>query len=153
MSDLFKTSILNATKIPLSQLKNEKNAMQFKYTIIYVDDVQKSLAFYTNAFGFKTHFLHESGDYGELDTGATTLSFSSRRLMAELGKNTSRANAASPAFEIAFTTHDVAAAVQRAVAAGAKLLQKPEQMPWGQTVAYVSELNDILVEICTPVGG
>jgi len=39
------------------------------------------------------------------------------------------------------------------VAAGARLVQAPEQMPWGQTVAYVADINDVLVELCTPVGG
>jgi uncharacterized glyoxalase superfamily protein PhnB len=45
----------------------------------------------------------------------------------------------------------VQAAVQKALAAGARLVQAPEQMPWGQTVAYVADLNDALVELCTPV--
>ncbi|MFO0110274.1 MAG: VOC family protein, partial [Alphaproteobacteria bacterium] len=31
-------------------------------------------------------------------------------------------------------------------------LKKPEQKPWGQTVAYVRDLNGFLVEICSPVG-
>ena len=74
-------------------------------------------------------FVHEAGDFGELDTGATALAFSSLRLMAELGKNPQCASADAPSFEIAFTTADVAAAVQRAVDAGARLVQAPEQMP------------------------
>ena len=47
--------------------------MQFGYTIIYVPDVAASLAFFERAFGFSPRFLHGSGTYGELDTGATTL--------------------------------------------------------------------------------
>jgi len=58
--------------------------MKFKYTILYVKSVSKTLKFYENAFGFKTKFLHEAGDYGELDTGETTLSFSSLKLMSNL---------------------------------------------------------------------
>ncbi len=81
----------------------------------------------------------------------TALAFSSLRLMAELGKNPQRASADAPSFEIAFTTADVAAAVQRAVDAGARLVQAPQQMPWGQTVAYVADINGALVELCTPV--
>ena len=45
----------------------------------------------------------------------------------------------------------VPAAVERAVAAGARLVQGAEQMPWGQTVAYVADINDALVELCTPM--
>ncbi len=127
--------------------------MQLAYTILYVDSVATSLAFYEQAFGLRTRFLHESGDYGEMDTGSTTLSFSSRALMTQLGKHPSRADAQAPCFEIAFTTADVSAAVAKAVAAGAELIQPPQDMPWGQTVAYVADRDGCLVELCTPVGG
>lgn len=126
--------------------------MKFGYTILYVEDVPQTIAFYEAAFGLKRRFVHEAGDFGELDTGATALAFSSLRLMAELGKNPQRASASAPSFEIAFTTADVAGAVERAVAAGARLVQAPEEMPWGQTVAYVADINEALVELCTPVG-
>lgn len=126
--------------------------MQFGYTILYVEDVPKTIAFYEAAFGLQRRFVHETGDFGELETGATALAFSSLRLMTELGKNPQRASAQAPSFEIALTTADVPAAVQRAVAAGARLVQAPEQMPWGQTVAYVADINDALVELCTPMG-
>ena len=127
--------------------------MKFGYTILYVDNVQRSLDFYAKAFGLPIKFLHESGGYGELDTGATALAFSSRQLMTELNKNPQSANPKSPCFEIALTTDDVPAAVTRAVAAGAVLVQEPHDMPWGQTLAYVADLDGFLVEICTPMGG
>jgi len=125
--------------------------MDFGYTIIYVEDVAATLDFYEAAFGLKRRFLHEGGDYAELQTGGTTLAFSSLQLMTRLGKNPQRAAAGAPCFEIAFTTPDVPAAVSQAVAAGARQVQAPEQMPWGQTVAYVADLNDVLVELCTPM--
>ncbi|XAH21070.1 VOC family protein [Xylophilus sp. GW821-FHT01B05] len=125
--------------------------MQFGYTILYVEDVPATIAFYEAAFGLKRRFVHEGGDYGELDTGATTLAFSSLRLITQLGKNPQRASAEAPCFEIALVTDDVPAAIARAVAAGAALRHAPEQMPWGQTVAYVADLNGFLVELCTPV--
>ena len=51
--------------------------MNFAYTLVYVADVAASLAFFERAFGLPTRFLHESGAYGEVDTGAgsTTLAF------------------------------------------------------------------------------
>ncbi len=54
--------------------------MQLGYTIVYVPDVEASLAFFETAFGLSRRFLHESGTYGELDTGATTLSFAAQAL-------------------------------------------------------------------------
>ena len=127
--------------------------MKLGYTILYVANVKTTLDFYQKAFGLATRFLHESGSYGELETGATALAFSSRQLMTQLKKNPAAADPHSPCFEIALVTQDVPAAVARATAAGAQLIQQPEQMPWGQTVAYVADLDGFLVEICTPVGG
>ena len=51
--------------------------VQFGYCIIYVPDVAQSLAFFEKSFGLKRRFLHEGGDYGELDTGATVLAMAS----------------------------------------------------------------------------
>lgn len=129
--------------------------MQFRYTILYVPDVRQTLAFYEKAFACETAFLHEEGDYGELATGTTKLAFSSIDLMTKLGK--SPANTADkkalkqPVFEIAFETDDVADALEAALQAGCSLVQDVEAMPWGQTVAYVTDLNGFLVELCSPV--
>lgn len=125
--------------------------MKFKYTILYVEDVEKTLEFYKNAFGFKRSMLHESGDYGELDTGSTTLSFSSIKLMKTLGKDIGKADANKPVFEIAFETENVAQSLQQALDAGATLIQAARDEPWGQTTSYVADHNGILIEICSPV--
>jgi len=95
--------------------------------------------------------LHESEEYGELDTGSTTLSFSSLKLMKELGKHPTRPNFKAPTFEIAFETDNVKKALLKALEAGASLVQDATDMPWGQTIAYVTDNNGFLVEICTPV--
>lgn len=49
--------------------------MEFGYTIVYVSSVADALSFYRDAFGFEIRFLHDSGDYGELNTGETVLAF------------------------------------------------------------------------------
>jgi catechol 2,3-dioxygenase-like lactoylglutathione lyase family enzyme len=126
--------------------------MKFGYTILYVDDVAATLAFYGKAFGLPTRFLHDSGGYGELETGATALAFASRAMLRELGKTPQPPALDQPASEIALVTDDVAAAAGRAVAAGATLVQSPEAMPWGQTIAYVGDINGFLVELCTAMG-
>jgi lactoylglutathione lyase len=125
--------------------------MQLAYTILYVDDVPASLAFYERAFGLARRFLHDSGDYAELDTGGTTLSLSARRLLRQMGKHPAAPVPGAPSFEIAFSTGDVAAAYARALDAGARAVQPPQAMPWGQTVAYVEDPEGFLVELCTPM--
>ncbi len=125
--------------------------MIFRYTILYVHNVETTLAFFGAAFGFKTAFLHESKDYGELDTGETKLAFSSIALMQQLGKSPATKPVTNPAFEVAFETDDVAGALDKALNAGAELVQEVQEMPWGQTTAYVRLPEGVLIEICTAV--
>jgi len=133
-----------------------KEIMKFAYTIIYVPDVAASLDFYTRAFGFERGFFHESGMYGELQTGETTLSFASHA-MGEMnfpaGHVAAHSSARPLGMEVGFVTPDVAAAHARALAAGATELSAPEEKPWGQTVSYVRCPDGSLVELCSPMGG
>lgn len=131
--------------------------MNFAYTLVYVTDVAASLAFFERAFGLPTRFLHESGAYGEVDTGAggTTLAFVDHATARDSVQHDYVAADASPqplGMEIGFTVADVPAAFERAVAAGARPLAAPLTKPWGQTVAYVRCPDGTLVELCTAMG-
>lgn len=125
--------------------------MRLGYVIFYVENVKETLAFYEAVFGLKVKFLHESGDFGELETGTTSLAFSSVQLMQTLGKNPSQPIPTAPSHEIAFVTDDVAATLDKAIALGGTLVQLPEKMSWGQTTAYFTDQNGFLVEICTEI--
>lgn len=130
--------------------------MKFGYTIAYVPDVAQSLQFFAQAFGFATRFLHDSGTYGELDTGTTILAFASHELAASnlaQGHVAASESAKPLGMELGFVTDDVAAAHARAVAAGAAELSAPVTKPWGQVVSYVRCTDGLLVELCSPVGG
>lgn len=129
--------------------------MKFGYTIVYVPSVTQALAFYKAAFGFETRFLHESGEYGELETGETALAFASHA-MGEMnldGKyHPADPNASPLGVELAFVTDDVAAAYAKAIAAGAVAIKAPVEKPWGQTVAYLRASDGSLIELCSPMG-
>ena len=130
--------------------------MKFGYTIIYVPDVSASLEFFERAFGFARRFLHESGTYGELETGETTLAFAAHRLGEMNFPSGHVAAHESPqplGMEVAFVTPDVEAAHKKALSAGATELSEPKAKPWGQVVSYVRCPDGTLVELCTPVGG
>jgi len=130
--------------------------MKLGYTIVYVPDVAASLAFFESAFGLPRRFLHESGTYGELDTGATTLAFAAHALGDHnfAGGHVRASESARPlGMEIALVTDDVATAHGRAIAHGATELAAPASKPWGQVVSYVRAPDGTLVELCTPVGG
>jgi len=126
--------------------------MKFGYTIIYSNDVEKSIEFFENAFGFKRRFIHESG-YGELDTGDTTLAFASHDLgSSNLPNGYIKTDSDKPlGIEIALVTESVEEAFKKAIEAGAKEIMKPLSKPWGQIVAYVRCPDGTLVEICSPV--
>jgi ribosomal protein S18 acetylase RimI-like enzyme/catechol 2,3-dioxygenase-like lactoylglutathione lyase family enzyme len=129
--------------------------MKLGYTILYVPDVAASLAFFERAFGLPRRFLHESGTYGELDTGATTLAFAAHGLgdLNFPGGHVQADRSPQPlGMEIGLVTDDVPAAHARALQAGAAELSAPVAKPWGQVVSYVRCPDGCLVELCTPVG-
>jgi catechol 2,3-dioxygenase-like lactoylglutathione lyase family enzyme len=130
--------------------------MRFGYTILYVRDVAATLDLYERAFGQSRRFLHESGDYAELETGETTLAFAAHGLAASNlpGGLPTRAPGDPPgSFEICFVTDDVEGAFERALGAGAQSVSAPQTKPWGQRVAYLRDGDGNLVEIASPVGG
>jgi lactoylglutathione lyase len=128
--------------------------MRFGYTILYVDDVARAIGFYERAFGLVRRFVSDDATYGEMETGETTLSFARHSMVEGFIPGGYRHNdpAEPPAgVEIGFVADDVAAAWDAALAAGASAVAPPMTKPWGQTVAYVRDLDGMLVEICTPV--
>lgn len=127
--------------------------MKFGYTILYVEDVPQTLAFYKKAFGIEQKFLHESNMYGELATGETTLAFASNE-MASMNGFSIRKNSPDEmpvGAEIAFVTDNVQTAYSTAIEAGAIECSAPQEKPWGQIVSYVRDNNGFLVEICSPI--
>ena len=129
--------------------------MRFGWAIVYVPDVAEAVGFYERAFGLSRRFVHESGAFAEMETGETRLAFAADATAGELVPGGFRRNSLDdlPAgIEIALVTDDVAAAYDRAVAAGSVAVAPPARKPWGQTVSYVRDLNGVLVEIATEVG-
>ncbi|MGH2716121.1 MAG: VOC family protein [Thermoleophilaceae bacterium] len=129
--------------------------MRFGYTILYVRDVAASVAMYERAFGQRRRFVHESGEYAELETGTTTLALASHSLAEANLPGAFRppeGEAAASAFEVCFVTEDVAGAYDRAVREGAEAVTSPATKPWGQDVAYVRDLDGNLIELASPTG-
>ncbi|WP_347052673.1 VOC family protein [Flavobacterium olei] len=130
--------------------------IKFGYTILYVEDVEESISFYENAFGFSRKFVSPDNDYGELITGETTLSFASKNLAQQNFKDgfiESSLEDKPFAIEIGFVTDNVPEVLQKATTFGAVIVLEPEEKPWGQIVAYVRDLNGFLIEICTEMKG
>jgi catechol 2,3-dioxygenase-like lactoylglutathione lyase family enzyme len=131
--------------------------MQLGYVILYVADVESSVRFYERAFGLSRRFVSPEGDYGELDTGGTTLAMAAATLAASNlasagGYAELDATAPPPGVSLTLVTADVPAALRLALEAGATPYVDTHDMPWGQTVAYVRDPDGVLVELATPMG-
>jgi uncharacterized glyoxalase superfamily protein PhnB len=128
--------------------------LKLGYTILYVAAVIDTIAFYETAFGLDRGMVTESGEYGELKTGATTLAFAAHsfvKTLTAVGFEEASLDKVAPPLELGFVTEDVEAAYAKAIAAGAVEVKKPERKPWGQLVGYVRDNNGFLIEICSPV--
>jgi lactoylglutathione lyase len=127
--------------------------MKFGYTIIYVENVVKTVEFYERCFGLERRFITQEEDYGEINTGETTLSFSLYALIStmipEFYPNSPQKIPAG--VEITLITDDVESAYQKALDNGATPYLSPVSKPWGQVVAYVRDLNGFLVCLGTHI--
>ena len=127
--------------------------MKLGYTIIYVADVGQTVAFYTAAFGLNCRFQTPECDYAEMETGGATLSFARDDLAQSHGFSyaPNRPDLPAAGIEICLICDDVQAAFDRAIAAGGLVAASPKTKPWGQTVAYLRDVNGVLVELATPM--
>ena len=121
------------------------------FCLFYTADVPATIEFYERAFAMERKFIADGGTFGEL-AGAVSLCFADAKLAAEhVGEVAApRPDGPPAAVEIGLIFDDVEAAYARAVAAGATPHRPPSKKPWGQTVAYVRDLDGVLVELCTP---
>ncbi|MCB8877896.1 VOC family protein [Acidisoma silvae] len=120
------------------------------YVVVYVPDVRKTIEFYVGAFGLEQRFISDDEAYGELETGATALGFVGEALISSGNKvfRPNRDDENPIGAKVAFVVEDVEAAYRKAIDGGASGYEEPEQKPWGQTVAYVRDLNGFIVELC-----
>lgn len=129
--------------------------LRLGYTAFYVPDVRRTVDFYTAAFGLQMRYMHPSGEYAGMETGQTLLAFSGEalvrsNLLGEMNYHRNRPDGEPAGAQPAFIVDDLTAAIGKAVAADAVLVTKPEAKPWGQTLAFLRDVNGVLVELCTP---
>lgn len=139
--------------------------MELAATVIYVDDVPPVLEFYRAAFGLEARFVdldvqlpdrpaQGRYQYAVLATEGGSLQFGSHDLGTLLMPAYARPAGGRPSgVEIFFYAGDVAAAYDRARAAGAEPVAGPRVMPWGQTVAYVRGVEGTFIGIGSALPG
>lgn len=128
--------------------------MKYGYTIIYVANVKETIDFYEKAFGFQQKFVTPENDYGELNSGETTIAFASIKLGNTNFKNgfkTMDENGKPFGVEMAFVTENIESDFKKALEMGATEFEPLTEKPWGQKVGYLRDNNGFLIEICTPI--
>ena len=123
------------------------------YLVLIVDDLDRSLRFYTGMLGLPLG--HRSGPFAQLDTGATRIALYQRHAMAEtLNIGPLRPpEPDAPAFELGFKVDDVDGAYAEITSAGAEPVTPPAERPWGQRTAYVRDPDGHLVELVADRSG
>ena len=128
--------------------------MKYAYTILYVENVEKTITFYEKAFGFQKKFISPESDYGELISGETTIAFASNALgnsNFRKGFKKLSLNEKPNGIEMAFITENIEIDFKKAIDEGAIQYEPIVQKPWGQKVGYLRDINGFLIEICTPI--
>ena len=128
--------------------------MKYAYTILYVENVEKTISFYEKAFGFQKKFITPDAEYGELISGETTIAFALNSLgnsNFKKGFKTLSLNEKPVGVEMAFTTESIETDFKKAIKAGAIEYESVKQKPWGQKVGYLRDINGFLIEVCTPI--
>ncbi|KAL7090389.1 hypothetical protein ACP275_12G038100 [Erythranthe tilingii] len=124
---------------------------KYAYTVVYVTDVAKSVAFYAKAFGYHVRRLDDSRRWGELESGQTTIAFTPAKQHETedlTGKvQIPHSDHQRNSVEVCFDYSDVDAAYKRAVENGAVGVSEPEDKEWGQKVGYVRDIDGIVVRM------
>ena len=107
--------------------------MRFAAAVVFVDDVDATMAFYERAVGFTRKFYDPQYGFGEMDTGSATLAFGSHACADLVTRGAYERLAAGASIEIAFTMDEVEPVFRKAVEEGAEAVTEPWSPPWGGT--------------------
>ena len=118
--------------------------MKYAYTILYVNDVLKTVEFYEKCFGFKRKFITPEKDYGELVSGETTIAFASIILgESNLKRGFEKSSPSAKPFgiELIFTTENIEVDFKKAIDNGALVYENVQEKPWKQHIGYLKDNN------------
>jgi catechol 2,3-dioxygenase-like lactoylglutathione lyase family enzyme len=119
--------------------------------ILFVEDVQRSKAFYHGVLGLNVQFEHDESVGFELE-GVAFIALQVDRAGVQLqGEPTATAGAGATAFLTSFTD-DVDALHADLVGRGVPFFQEPTDQPWGMRTAYFKDPDGHVWEIAQAIG-
>jgi len=117
------------------------------YVILYVDDLDRSVAFYRDLLGLPFKFAQAG--YAEFATEGTRFALYERARLPELIGRT--AAGGDPAVEILFLVPDVDAEAERLRQAGAEVLSGPVDRAWGHRTLHLLDPDAHVVELAQEI--
>jgi lactoylglutathione lyase len=117
------------------------------YVILYVSDLDASIAFYRDVVGLPYKFT--DAGYAEFATEGTTRFALYERRRAEW--LTGRAVTPGPAAEIVLLVDDVDAHASRLAALDATILTGPADRPWGHRTLHLADPDGFVVEFAQEI--
>jgi lactoylglutathione lyase len=119
------------------------------YAILFVSDLERSIAFYRDLVGLPFRFANES--YAEFATEGAKFSLYARSHLPELiGREAPAGPTQWPQGEVAFFVDDVDAEHERLAAADVAILAPPTDRPWGERTLHVADPDGYVVELTRP---
>ncbi len=117
------------------------------YVVLYVGDLDASLAFYRDVLGLPFKF-QESG-YAEFATGGTKFAlYDRRRLPGLIGRDASEGG---PAGEVLFLVDNVVKEAERLRGLGVEIVAGPVDRPWGHRTLHVLDPDGFAVELAQEI--
>ena len=116
------------------------------YVILYVSDLDASIAFYRDVVGLPYRFT--DAGYAEFGTEGTHFALYERRRAEWL---TGRAVTPGPAAEIVLLVDDVDAQASRLAALGTTVLSGPADRPWGHRTVHIADPDGFVVEFAEEI--
>ncbi|MFI5697603.1 VOC family protein [Kribbella sp. NPDC051586] len=120
--------------------------MQIGYVILYVADLERSVAFYRDMVRLAYKFT--DAGYAEFDAGGVRFALYERRRAEWL---TGRAVTPGAGGEVVVMVDGVDAYAERLVAAGVPLLSGPADRPWGHRTVHVADPDGFVVEFAEEI--
>jgi lactoylglutathione lyase len=125
------------------------------FAILYVEDPERSVAFYRDAFGFDLDMRWppegDELDYASLSLGPHKLGITRRSVPKDLIGRTAATRESPPRFELCFLATDTDAAAEHLRTLGARELRPAENMPWGERMAFFEDPDGNPLHIRAPV--
>lgn len=116
--------------------------LSFTHTIVFVSDMQRSVAFYRDTLGLPLRF--DSEWWSEFETGGTRLCLHKAN-PGEPGVPTARGTC-----HVGFAAPDLDAFHARMVSAGARVVEPPKMQEFGARMATYADPDGLCINIAEP---